>query len=377
MSREQLNYFYDIDKINSINQKIEKINNDTSLSQDCKLDAVIAFLEDLDPDDRREYEHYKRTVINEVEFVENKTLCLEKYKGKIVLIELVNLQQSYNKLCAMVGNIGYIQRRFDEYDAPEEEKQAIKKFLLQIYGGASDKYISTVYDLFYKNNKAKRPDYVPEIAPDVLGDLMPAIDQVMNVYNYLDVNIEAIRGVVSALFGIRASHEATIHVHGVFDSVDDPELLKYRLNNANKFNSATELLPVPFGNTYLFDKFKQLRSNVVLFNSSDPDIEILHSNRLMTDMNSHSMFKKRLNNLEGRMSKDQLSAISGYRKEIDRLKNAPAGTIPKVDQKLVKLRSKIDKAYEDNTKETEVITDVIKLSGGKAVKKRYTTEATD
>jgi len=377
MSKEQLNYFYDIDKINTINQKIERINNDASLSQECKLDAVIAYFEDLDPDDRREYEHYKRTVINEIEFVENKTLCLEKYKGKIVLIEIQNQQQSYNRLFAMVGNIAYLQRRCDEFKGPEEEKAIIKKFLFSVYGGSSDKYIGTVYDLFYKNNKAKRPDYVPEIAPDVLGDLMPSIDQTMNVYNYLDLNIESIRGVVSALFGIRASHESTIHVHGVFDSIDDPELMKYRLNNANRFNAATELLPVPIGNTYLYDKFKQLRSNVVLFNSSDPDVEILHSNRLMTDMNSHAMFKKRLNNLEGRMSKDQLGAISGYRKEIDRLKNAPAGTIPKVDQKLVKLRSKIDKIYEENTKETEVITDVIKLSGGKAVKKRYTTEATD
>lgn len=375
MSKEQLNFFYDLDKINKINQKIDNIRNDTSLPASTKEEILFQMFDDLDPDDNREYEHFKRTMSNIHEPIKDTTVCQEKYKDKVVLIELVNLQNSYNRMCALFGMIGYLQQRLERYKS--DDKVVIEKFFEEIFNGSSDKYMGTIYDLYYKNNKSNKPDFVPEIPPDVVGNLMPSIDQIANINNYMDLNIESIRAVVSGVLGIRAGHEATIHVHGVFDNMQDDEMLKYRNANMNKFNSATELLPIPFGHTFLIDKFRDLRRNIVLFNTSDPEVEILHSNRLTTEMNSHAMFKKRLNKLEGRMSKSDIAAIKEYRSEIDKLSKMPAKAVPKIDQKLAKLREKIDKIHEANTKDTEVITNVIKVSKGKVTKQTYATEATN
>ena len=374
MSTEQLKVFYDLDKLLPIINKEVQISSDTTLSDECKLDVYTEYIEGLDPDLRREYTHYKNLIINQNEHIANTYLCQKEYEGKSALLEIVNLQHSYSRRCAMIGMIAYLQQRLEGYKS--DDKQVIEKFLTELFGGHSPKYMGTVYDLYYKNNKAKYPEYIPTIPPDVLGDKMPSIEQVKNYEDYVDTNLETIRGVVSAVFGFKPGQEATIHVHGVFNDANDKKLLDYRNKNANKFNGATELLLVPFGHTSLIDRFRCLRENVVLFNPSDPDVEILHQNRVMTDMNNHTAFKKRLNKLEGRMSKDDLASIKQYRTEIDNLRNAPA-QMPKVNQKLAKLKSKIDRIYEANTKDNEVITEVIKIGDGKVTKTAYATEATD
>lgn len=277
-------------------------------------------------------------------------------------------------MCAMIGMITYLQTRFDCYDI-EEDKPAIDRFLTRLFNGSSSKYMGTIYDLYYKKNKSRHPAYVPVVDKDILGDLMPSVEQVNNFINHADTNFEQIRAVVSGVMGYKASHEATIHVHGVFNSADDPELTKYRIANSDKINQLADLLPVPFGNTYLYDKYKDFRSGVVLFNASDPDVEILNSNRVVSDMNSHAMFKKRLNNLEGRMNKQDLRAIKEYKGEIERVRKLPVSEKPpKMEKYIAKLKTKIEKIYEANTDKEEVITNVIKIDKGKVSKKTYAAQ---
>lgn len=377
MSTEQLNIFYDLDKIQEINTKLDQIRNDTSLDDETKQEVFCNYLDELSDDDKREYEAYRRYAVAEEQQIKNTACCQDTYKDKVLLMEFVNQQPSYTKACAMIAMITYLQARFDSYEV-EEDKPAIDRFLNRLFNGSSAKYMGTIYDLYYKNNKAKHPTFVPEIRDQELKNLMPSIEQYMNFCNHADANFEQIRAVVSGTLGFRASHEATIHVHGVFNSVDDPEITKYRINNAEKLNALAELIPVPFGRTYLYDKYKSYRSNIVLFNGSDPDVEILNSNRIATDMNNHAMFKKRLNNLEGRMSKQDLLAIKDYRSEIERLRKLPAAEKPpKVTQKIAKLNTKIDKIYEANTSDKEVITGVVKVSKGKVSKKMFAAEATN
>ena len=374
MSSEQLNCFYDLDKINTIAQRLDAISSDQSLSDELKLQITCDYFEGLSDDDKREFEHYKRMVVNEELRVKNVKCCLPEYKDKVVLLEFVNQQSSYAKMCAFIAMITYMQTRCEEVS--EEDKPAIQRFLTKLFNGSSSKYMGTIYDLYYKNNKSKKPDYVPVVDPNVLNDLMPSIDQVHNFINYADANFEQIRGVVSGIMGFKASQEATIHVHGVFDGVNDNKLTKYRIDNADKISPIAELIPVPFGETLLYDRYKCFRSGVVLFNANDPDVELLHNNRVMTDMNTHAMFKKRLSNLEGRMNKKDLLQLKEYRKEIDELRKLPATQRPpKMEQKVAKLKSKIDKLYESNTNDNEVITNVIKIDKGKVSKQTYATQS--
>jgi hypothetical protein len=371
MSAEQINVFYDILKIEKIHTKIESIREDANLNNDMKIDALNEYFDSISDDDKREYEHYKRMVAAESMHKNDTQCCQDKYKNKVLLMEFNNQQPSYARMCAMIGMITYLQTRFDQYKV-EEDKPAISRFLTELFNGSSSKYMGTIYDLYYKNNKIKHPAYVPQVDKNILGDLMPSIEQVSNFVNYSDANFEQVRAVVSGIMGYKASHEATIHVHGVFDSADDPELTKYRLANSDKINQLADLLPIPFGYSYLYDKYKDFRSNIVLFNPSDPDVELLHSNRIVADMNSHAMFKKRLTNLEGRMSKQDLKAIKEYRGEIEKVRKLPVSEKPPdMENYIADLKAKIDKIYESNTNKEEVITNVIKIGKGKATKKTY------
>jgi hypothetical protein len=239
MATEQLNCYYDLEKINTINTKLDSIRNDKSLDDETKQQVFIDFYDTLDDDDKREYEHYRRMVVVKETHISQDQCCQDEYKNKVLLMEFVNQQSSYNKLYAMVAMITYLQARYDSYEF-EEDKPAIDKFLTTLFNGSSSKYLGTIYDLYYKNNKAKHPDYVPEIPANILGDLMPSIDQINNFTNHADVNFEQIRGVVSGVCGIKESHEASIHVHGVFKSADDPELTKYRITNADKISPVAE-----------------------------------------------------------------------------------------------------------------------------------------
>jgi hypothetical protein len=168
-----------------------------------------------------------------------------------------------------------------------------------------------------------------------------------------------------------------IHVHGVFNSPTDPSLTSYRIENADKMSPVADLVPVPVGKTVLYDKYKEYRSGTVLFNPSDPDLEILHTNRVMTDMNNHAMFKKRLNNLEGRMSKQDLQAYQKYHKEIEKLKKNPHQQPKPVEKKLATLKRKQEQILEKYTENDEVITNVIEFdrSKGKVTKQPFATKA--
>lgn len=376
MRQEQLKVFYDIDRIAEINEKIEQIRNDNSLDQTAKESAVIAVMEALDDDEKREFEHYIRTVASELMPVKNEYVGQAKLKDKYVLMEIQSMQPSYHRANAFFTMISYMLARLDSYKN-EEDKPAVQRFMQEVFGGTSDKYMGTLYDMFYTENKAKHPSYIPDIPVDILGDCMPSIDQWHNFTKYADAKYHEARALTSAILGYRSSQESIVHIHGIFDSPTDPELTAYRIENADKMSPVADLVPFPIGKTVLYDKYKEYRSGTVLFNPSDPDLEILHTNRVTTDMNNHAMFKKRLNSLEGRMSKQDMQAYNKYTKEIEKLRRAPPKSSKPLENKLAVLNRKKEEILEKYTNEDEVITNVIEFdrNKGKVSTSAFATKA--
>lgn len=364
---EQLKIFYDLDKMQEITDRLAAINADESLSPEFRVKLTDDLMESLSDEEKREFHSYVRTVNTEQREPFKERFCGQKdLRDKIALIEFSNIQYSYCQTVAFFGMISYMMARAEQYKG--ESREHIHAFMDEVFGGHSDKYMGTIYDLYYKNNKALRPDYVPEVDPKVFGEYMPSVDQWNNYVKYCGAKFHELRGLVSALMGFRPSHDAVIHVHGIFDSPRDPELTKYINANYMRFDPVNELLPVPVGETRLIDQYKEYRSGTVLFDPSNPDLEILHSNRVMTSMNEHGMFKKRLSKIEGRMTKEELAKIKAYRTELHKLQNTPvADRTQLMDHKIDVLKKKINSIQEAHVTDNEVMTKVITINKAKGV----------
>lgn len=364
MATEQKAVFYDLEKMQQIALKLAQIDSDKALSESMKTTLLTKLMDSLPDEDKREFHHYMRTVQNESDPLPERILCTDDTKGKIALIEFTNIQYSYCQTTAFVAMISYLLHRVNSYDGDKEE---VKKFCRSIFGNDNDRYMGTVYDLFYKNNKAKHADFIPEFDVNILEDCVPSIDQWTNFLKYADAKFPELRALVSGMFGIRPSQDAIIHVHGVFNSATDPALTNYRNANMDKISSLAELIPVPIGTTWLLDKYKQFVSGTVLYNPSEPDLEILHTNRQTVEMNSNAMFNKRVKKLKNRMTGEDIARIKNYRSEIESFRKNDTGVVPEVKQNIDVLKKKIDEIHEKYTNENEVITNVIKVTPGKNV----------
>lgn len=352
---EQKQIFYDLDKMQEISAKLDKISADNSISENIKTQLVNNLMESLDDEVKREFSHFMRTVYDEKDPLSTRTACVKGMENKVALVEFTNIQYWYCRTIAFFGMIAYMQARCDNYK-DEESKPHVQKFMKEVFGGDSDKYLGTMYDLFYKKNRDKHANFIPEVDLSLVPH-SPSIDQWMNFLNYSDAKYTELRILASGLIGVRPSQDAIIHVHGVFDALDDPEISKYRNANVDKISTTAELIAIPIGKTWLLDKYKQFTSGTVLYNPSEPELEILHSNRQTIDMNSNAMMKKKVKNLKGRMNKQDITQIANYRKEIEKIRNTPVEKNDKVSE----LRSKIDRIHEKYTGENEVIANVIKI----------------
>lgn len=363
---EHKKVFYDVDKMYEIVSKLEQIKSDNSINEDMKVQLINALMDGLNDEVRREFSHFMRTTYDEINPIADPSCCTAECKGKVALVEFTNIQYSYCRSLSMFAMISYMLTRCESYDN-KEDKPAIQRFMQEVFGGDSDKYLGTIYDLFYLNNKAKHADFIPDFDISILGDCVPSIDQWMNFMKYSDAKFAELRALTTGLIGVKPSYDAIIHVHGVFDSISDPGITTYRNANSDKINTMSELIPIPIGKTWLLDKYKEFTAGTVLYNPSEPELEILHTNRKTVDMNSNAMFKKRVKNLKGRMTDTEIDKIKKYRKEIDTFRKSAPTEVKKVDQRISKLKTKIDRIHEKNTKDNEVITNVITIDKQRGV----------
>lgn len=365
--KEQLNIFHNMDMIEPLITKMDQIREDESLDEAQKVELITSLMESLSDEDKREYMHFIRTTMPRTA---TKPVCQNELKGRYLMMEFTNIQYSYCQSLAFFGMISYMMTRLEGFIGDESEKKALHKFFMEVFGGTSDKYIGTIYDLFYKNNKNKYPDHIPEFDIKILGEYVPSIDQWENFTKYCGSKFHELRALTSGLVGFRPSQDAIIHIHGVFDSLNGPDVIKYRDTNTLKFNPYTELFMVPIGTTHLVDQYKNYRANTVIYDINNPEVEMLHSNFTTMDRNEGYKFKKRLGNLEGRMSGEDLSMIKKYRQELNSLQSIqPGDQTPREKSKMSVLKKKIGNIQEAYVTDDEVITKVIKVNKSKGTTK--------
>lgn len=358
-------YYFDTQSLVEIDQELESIKNNPGLSQDQKIELVEEFLTNLDPEKKREFVEFQNYMRTTKGFKEDKFIGQPELKNKFALVEIEHLQFHYSLMFGMIGAIMYQQTRLDDYKCSEEAKEHIKDYLVHTFGNHSNKYIGDIYDLYYKENKAKYADYIPEI-DNKLKEFMPTPEQIKNFTDFCTNKLEEIRTTTTALTGYKPSQEATIRVHGVFNNTDK-DFVEYRDSHFLDYEKMTDLVMIPIGQKRLLQPFREFRTNVTIFNPEDKDVEILHSNKLVMNASQYKNFNSRLSNLPGRLSKEESAVYAKYKKELKELEKIPKSedNTGEVVKKIEFVKKNIKDIQEAVAQDDEVITNVIRFDRAK------------
>lgn len=365
-----MNCYFDVDLIKNILDDLMSIQNNPELTEEQKADAAADILDNCTPEQKREYMEFKRHQLYK-ETV-NKFVGQHNLKGKYAFLEFINTQHHYTRNYAMFGMIMYLQTRLQEYKCNEYDQNVLTTFFETIFGGSSSDYIGNIYDLYYKNNKHKYPTSIPDISPEIFGKLMPSPEQMLNFSQFCDNKHEEIRSVTTALTGFKPSQEAIIRFHGIFDSEDEDvftptkEFIEYRDREFLSYNSFSELLPIPVGKYVLVDPFKKMRTNKVIFNPTEKDLEIINSNFIPMESSKFRQFKNRLSKIDNRADPGTIKKLSSWKQELSTLQAMPE-TDPnsKKTKKMELIKKKIKETKESLAKDDETISTVIKFDKSK------------
>jgi hypothetical protein len=196
-----------------------------------------------------------------------------------------------------------------------------------------------------KANNVENPAYIPQITNEIKlksGEVipMPSFAQYRNAYNYCNVNLDEGRILARNVFGTLPTTELTFKIHGVFKDIDEANI--YRIKNASKVE---QLYQVPLGKTVLADNFKANKLGVILYNPSDPDLEIMLQGKHNILKAEAKVIKDRSSKLykDDRIPKESLDKIRKYRREQD-----------KVARKINKVKSDDNKKYELEAESTKL-----------------------
>lgn len=356
-------YYFNDESLLQISSTIENIKATPGMSEDEKVDTIIKYIDSLEPEKKREYFEFRNYVALSKTLAEDKPIGVPSQCGKIAMVEFDNLQFHYSLSFGMIGAIMYTQARLNDYKASDEAKEHVKDFLKHTFGNHSDKYIGTIYDLYYKKNKEKHATYIPEISPDVLGDAMPTPEQVKNFTDFCTNKLEEVRAVTTALTGYLPSQEAIIRIHGIFDDMGK-EFMEYRDKVFFELDRTSTLYPIPVGHVRLMDPYREYRSGINVFNPSEPDVEILNANRLQLTRSQGVEFKKRLQNLDGKLSEEESAALKNYNSQLNELHKLPVKN-PEATKKMELIKKQITEIQETAAGDDEVITKVVKVDRNK------------
>jgi hypothetical protein len=206
---------------------------------------------------------------------------------------------------------------------------------------------------------------------------MPAYAQLRNAANFHLNKLEEHRSLAKIVFNARPKNESLIHTHGVFDNI---ELVnQYRVKESA--NIYGKVIVVPVGYSNLADDFKCNRESVIMYNPSDPELEImLNGKHNIRRAEARAMKKRSMSKLNKRTTKQSMDMIRDYSRAKDRLAtkgereihqkysgNEEIDNIRTVENAESALDSKINNALQflDND---EVVFNTLKAKKGKLTK---------
>lgn len=146
---------------------------------------------------------------------------------------------------------------------------------------------------------------------------MPSYSQVRNASNYFINKFEEHRVLASMIFNQRPEHELLIHIHGLFDSMERAD--EYRVKESANIHGRAVVAPV--GYSALGGDFKPNRESSIIYNPSDPDIELMINGQQNIRRAEAQVMKKRtMSKLADRADPETMKAIRDFTKAKERLR---------------------------------------------------------
>lgn len=145
---------------------------------------------------------------------------------------------------------------------------------------------------------------------------MPAYAQLRNAANYHLNKLEEHRSLATIVFNARPQNELLIHTHGLFDNI---ELVNdYRVKESANIHG--KVIAVPVGYSNLADEFKCNRESVIMYNPSDPEIEIaLNGKHNIRRAEATAMKQRAMSKLDKRANKQTMDMIRDFKRAKERL----------------------------------------------------------
>lgn len=145
---------------------------------------------------------------------------------------------------------------------------------------------------------------------------MPAYAQLRNAANYHLNKLEEHRSLATIIFNARPQNELLIHTHGLFDNI---ELVNdYRVKESANIHG--KVIAVPVGYSNLADEFKCNRESVIMYNPSDPEIEIaLNGKHNIRRAEATAMKQRAMSKLDKRANKQTMDMIRDFKRAKERL----------------------------------------------------------
>lgn len=203
---------------------------------------------------------------------------------------------------------------------------------------------------------------------------MPSYSQVRNASNFFTNKFEEHRALASVIFNQRPQHELLIHLHGLFDSMESAD--EYRVKESSNIHD--KVVATPVGYSAIGGDFRPNRESAVIYNPSDPEIELMVNGRHNIRRAEARIMKKRtMSKLTERADPETMKAIRNFNKAKERLRTEGEKKViskysaTEQPERLAELRhaeSLVDKKINDMLQfldEDEVVFNPLKVKKGK------------
>lgn len=206
---------------------------------------------------------------------------------------------------------------------------------------------------------------------------MPSYSQVRNASNYFINKFEEHRFLTSVIFQQKPERELLVHLHGLFDSIEKAD--EYRVKESSNIHDKVFAMPV--GYSVLSGDFRSNQEGTVIYNPSDPDIELMvNGKQNIRRAESRVMKKRTMSKLHDRADPETMKAIREFNKAKELLRTEGEKKVrekysaSEVNDKITEIRnaeSLIDKKINDALQflgENELLFNTLKVKDGKMEK---------
>jgi hypothetical protein len=306
-------------------------------------------------------------------------ICKDDQKGQICLLEFSNICRDFDIQVSFLLMNAFLHDRMKTIQFESDEQKLGAEFLLQKLFGSQENIMDAL-NVVIKDNDASNPAYIPNVNSTIKlksGKIipMPTFTQYRNAYNYCNTHYDEGRILAKNIFGTIPTCELSFKIHGVFKDMDEANI--YRIKNSAKIS---HLYPAELGKTILADNYRSNLTGIILYNPSDPDLEIMLQGKHNIMRAEAKLMKERSRKItkDERIPKESMEKIRNFKraksdaiKKINKLKhnNALENDILDIEAEVTKHEQDINKEVAKFTRDEESIIRGFKVKKGKIASK--------